>query len=55
LIEKLLQKNIIGGVPVVRLLPDDKTHKNQVIIAATEMNTDEDINKYAQALAEVLR
>lgn len=52
LIDSLLDKNIIGGVPVARLLPQDKEFHNQIIIAVTEMNSEEDLNSFTQALAE---
>ncbi len=54
LIEQLLQKNIMGGVPVARLLPDDKSQANNIIVAATEMNSDDDIEKFAHALTEII-
>ncbi len=53
-IERLLDKNVLGGVPVARLLPDDERCRNHIIVAATEMNQDEDIAAFAQALKEVL-
>ncbi len=55
LVARLLEKKVLGGVPVARLLPDDERYKNQIIVAATEMNLDEDITAFAQALEEVLR
>lgn len=52
LIDRLLEKNIIGGVPVARLLPQDKSRHNQIIIAATEMNSDDDMGSFIKALKE---
>lgn len=54
LVDALLAKKILGGVPVARLLPDDKEKQNWVVVAATEMNTAEDIHLYTTALAELL-
>ena len=53
-IERLLERNVLGGVPVARLLPDDEQYHNHIIIAATEMNDDEDIATFAQKLQEVI-
>ena len=53
-IERLLEKNVLGGVPAARLLPDDEQYHNHIIIAATEMNDDEDIATFAQKLKEVI-
>ena len=54
LIEKLLEKGIIGGVPVARLLPNDPAHANKIIIAATEMNEADDIDALVQELKELV-
>jgi glycine dehydrogenase subunit 1 len=53
-IEKLATKHILGGVPVSRLLPGDKTVADLILVASTEINTDEDRAAYASALGEVL-
>jgi glycine dehydrogenase subunit 1 len=53
-IEKLVAKGIMGGVPVSRLLPDDKAVADLILVASTEINTDEDRAAYANALKEVL-
>ncbi|MBV9286375.1 MAG: aminomethyl-transferring glycine dehydrogenase subunit GcvPA [Hyphomicrobiales bacterium] len=54
LIEALVRRGVIGGLPVSRLLPgvglDDC-----VLVASTEVNTDEDRAAYAEALAECLQ
>lgn len=52
-IEALASRNILGGVPVSRLLPDAGLD-DLILVAATEVNTDEDRAAYASALAEVL-
>ncbi len=53
LIEKLAAKNILGGVPVSRLLPG-RGLDDLIVIANTEVNTDSDRAAFAAALAEVL-
>ncbi len=53
-IEALAKRGVIGGLPVSRLLPraglDDC-----VVVASTEVNSDDDRAAYAHALAECLR
>ena len=53
-IEALARRGVIGGLPVSRLLPraglDDC-----VVVASTEVNSDDDRAAYAHALAECLR
>jgi glycine dehydrogenase subunit 1 len=53
-VDALADKGIIAGVPVSRLLPDDKDVRDLLIVAATETCTDEDCDAFAKALAEVL-
>jgi glycine dehydrogenase subunit 1 len=53
-IEKLAAKGIMGGVPMSRLLPGDKAMANLILVAATEINTDDDRAAFAKALGEVL-
>jgi glycine dehydrogenase subunit 1 len=53
-IEKLAAKHIMGGVPVSRLLPGNKAVAELILVAATEINTNDDRAAYAKALAEVL-
>ena len=52
LIDALLTRGVIGGVPYARLAPgmDDV-----LLVCATETNTEDDINAYAAALKEVLQ
>lgn len=52
--EALAAKNVLGGVPVSRLLPDDPAFKNDLIVASTEINTDADRQRFVDALTEVL-
>ncbi len=52
--EKLASKGVLGGVPYSRIAP--KTgHDDLLIIASTEVNTDEDRARFVNALREVLQ
>ena len=53
-IEKLAAKDVLGGVPCSRLAPDNPDLRDLIVVASTEVNTDEDRAAYAQALKEVL-
>jgi len=53
-IDKLVDKGVIGGVPAARLWPDRPDLADRIIVAATEMTTPEDRAAYAAALKEVL-
>src|SRR3984957_11465523 len=53
LIDALAKKGIIGGLPVSRLLPDAGLD-DLIVVANTEMNSDEDRAAYAAILAECL-
>ena len=54
IIEALAQKGVMGGVPVSRLEPGRKELRDLVLVASTEINTDEDRAAYVAALQEVL-
>ncbi|HSR81897.1 MAG TPA: aminomethyl-transferring glycine dehydrogenase subunit GcvPA [Hyphomicrobiaceae bacterium] len=54
LIEKLAAKGVLGGVPVSRLEPHRPELKDLIIVAATEVNTEDDRAQYVAALKEVL-
>jgi len=53
-IEALAERGVLGGVPASRLLPGDAALANRIIVAATEVNSDEDRAAYVAALKEVL-
>jgi glycine dehydrogenase subunit 1 len=53
-IEKLAAKGVLGGVPASRLEPDRPELADLIVVASTEVNTDEDRAAYATALKEVL-
>jgi glycine dehydrogenase subunit 1 len=53
-IEKLAAKRVLGGVPASRLSPDNPDLTDLIIVASTEVNTDDDRTAYVRALQEVL-
>ncbi len=53
-IDALAKKGVMGGVPVSRLEPTRRDLRDLIIVASTEINTDEDRAAYVQALQEVL-
>jgi glycine dehydrogenase subunit 1 len=53
-VEKLAAKGVLGGVPVSRLEPGRPELADLIVVASTEVNTDEDRAAYAKALGEVL-
>ena len=52
-VDGLAEKGVLGGVPAARLLPDADL-EDVLIIAATEVTTEEDMSLYAAAMQEVL-
>ena len=55
IVDKLAKKRILAGVPVSRFYPDDPALADLLIVAATETNTDDDIEAFASTLEGVLR
>jgi glycine dehydrogenase subunit 1 len=53
-IDRLADRGIMGGVRVSRLEPGRPELSDLIVVASTEINTDEDRAAYASALAEVL-
>jgi len=53
-VDALADKGVIGGVRASRLLPGVKEVENLLIVASTEINTEEDRAAYEAALKEVL-
>ena len=53
-VDALAEKGVLGGIPASRLLPGVKEVEDLLIVASTEINTDEDRAAYAAALKEVL-
>ena len=54
IVDALAVKGVLGGVPVSRLVPGDAGVRNLVVVASTEINTDEDRAAYAEALRSAL-
>jgi glycine dehydrogenase subunit 1 len=54
-VEKLAAAGILAGVPVSRFYPGDKSVADLLIVAATETNTDDDIESVAKALEGAVR
>jgi len=52
-VERLAEKGVLGGVPVSRLLPGQGLD-DLILVASTEVNTDEDRAAFADALQGVL-
>jgi glycine dehydrogenase subunit 1 len=53
-VAELAAKNILAGVPVSRLIPDDGDLTNILLLAATECTGEDDIEALATGLVEVL-
>ncbi len=53
-VEALAAKGILSGIPVSRLYPDNADMENLLLIAATETNTQDDMDALTSALKEVL-
>jgi glycine dehydrogenase subunit 1 len=53
-IEALAREGILGGVPVSRLEPNRPELSDLIVVASTEINTDEDRKAYVAALREVV-
>ncbi len=53
-VEALAQKRILGGLPVSRLIPGDKSVENLLLLAATETATEAGMAPLVAALKEVL-
>jgi glycine dehydrogenase subunit 1 len=54
-VEALAQQGVLAGVPASRFWPKRTDMAELLIVAATETNTEEDIDRFAKALREVLR
>ena len=52
-VERLAEKGVLAGVPVSRLLPGAGLD-DLLLVASTEVNTDDDRAAFAAALKEVL-
>lgn len=53
-VEALAARRILGGVPVSRLLPENKALENLLLVAATETSSEQDMDEFVAALQEIL-
>jgi glycine dehydrogenase subunit 1 len=53
-VDALARRGVLGGVPLSRLYPGRSDLASLLLVAATETNTDEDVETFAAALTEVL-
>ena len=53
-IEALAERGVLGGIPVSRLDPGVDGLEDLIVVAATEVNTQDDRDAYVSALKEVL-
>ena len=51
----LVDKGVLGGIAASRFYPEREDLADLLLVTATELTTQEDIDMYARALAEVLR
>ena len=54
-VEELAKRPILAGVPVSRFFPGDKALANLLLVTATELTTDADMNALVGALKEVCK
>ena len=54
IVDALVAKGVLAGVPVSRLYPDRPELANLLLVAATETNTEADMDEFAAKLQEVL-
>jgi glycine dehydrogenase subunit 1 len=55
IVDALARQGVLAGVPVSRFYPGDKSVEPLLIVAATETNTEEDIEAFATKLEGVLK
>ena len=53
-VDRMADRGVLGGVPVSRLLPGKPELANLIIVASTEINSDDDRAACARALAEAV-
>ena len=54
MVEALAARRILAGVPVSRLIPDDPSVENLLLLAATETSTEHGMGPLIAGLKEVL-
>ncbi len=55
IVEKLVELDIIAGLPVSRLLPRNDDMKNILLVAVTETTSQDDMEDFAAELADLLK
>ena len=53
-VELLAKRRLLAGAPASRLLPDDEEVGNLLLVAATELTTDEEMQTFAALLQEAI-
>jgi len=53
-VEMLAKTGVLAGVPVSRLIPGDASVENLIVLAATELTTNDDIDMLGECLRAVL-
>jgi glycine dehydrogenase subunit 1 len=54
IVEMLAKADVLAGVPVSRLIPDDPNVANLIVLAATELTTDDDIEMLGECFTAAL-
>jgi len=54
-VDRLAERGILAGIPLSRLYPGRAELADLLLVAATETTTQDDIDRLATGLAEVLR
>lgn len=53
-VEELAARNVLGGVPVSRLIPDNPEFENLLLVAVTETCSESDLGAFVAALKEII-
>ena len=54
MVSKLASRNILAGVPVSRLIPNENELNNILLVAATECTSEAEIEKLSKALKDII-
>jgi glycine dehydrogenase subunit 1 len=54
-VEALARRGVLGGVPASRFWPGQPELDRLLIVAATETNTEDEMEAFATALSEAIR
>ena len=52
-LDSMSKKGILAGIPIKRLLPQNKNFDNYIIVACTEMNSKDDFDLYVNSAKEI--